>query len=288
MKSFAIILVSVLLILTLISCKRTSSSDETKIMFLHHSTGLNIWGADGSILQSVAFRINALYTFVGRRAELPTLFKEYNEEHNTNYGIYKRPFPSHRPYGWYNFPHNYYEIWVEHAGDEPYRKQPTLEILTKDYDVIMFKHCFPVSNIQEDEEVADINSYHKTIANFKLQYEAIKKKIHEFPDTKFILWTGAAQVKANITEDEALRAQEFFNWVREEWDEPDDNIYLWDFNFLETDGGLYLKDEYAVAPNNSHPNSEFSSRVSKLLFKRIIDVLESDGTGTTLTGEPIS
>jgi hypothetical protein len=216
------------------------------------------------------------------------MFKEYNEEHNTSYGIYKRPFPTEKPYGWYNFPHNYYEIWVEHAGDEPYRKQPTLEILTRDYDVIIFKHCFPVSNIEADEEVADINSYHKTIANYKLQYEAIKKKIHEFPDTKFLLWTGAAQTKANTVEENAVRAKEFFNWVREEWDEPDDNIFLWDFNTLETDGGLYLKDEYAVAPNNSHPNSEFSSRVSKLLFNRIIDVLESDGTGTTLTGEPLN
>lgn len=286
MKSFAILAASLILSVTLISCKRNSSSCDARIIFLHHSTGLNIWGTKGSIASSVAFRFNKLYDFVGRKGNLPTLFKDYNEAHNTNYCINKQVFPTSRPYGWYNFPHNYYEIWVEHAGEEPYQKQPTLEILTKEYDVIIFKHCFPVSNIQEDQEVADINSYYKSIANYKLQYEAIKKKIHEFPDTKFILWTGAVQVQAQLTEDEALRTREFFRWVREEWDEPGDNIYLWDFYTLETDGGLYLKDEYAVSPENSHPNEEFSARVSRLLFNRIMDVIQTGGTGTTLTGEP--
>ena len=174
MKSIAIISASVLLIITLMSCKRNSKSDETKIIFLHHSTGLNVWGAESSLLKSAAFRFNKLYDIVGRKADLPMLFKEYNEEKGTKYGIYKKPFPTERAYGWYNFPHNYYEIWVEHAGEEPYRKQPTLEILTREYDMIIFKHCFPVSNIQEDEAVADINSYYKSIANylyfFRIEY----------------------------------------------------------------------------------------------------------------------
>jgi len=214
------------------------------------------------------------------------MFKQYNKEQTTNYRISKRPFPEHRPYGWYNFPHNYYEIWVKNAGNEPYKKQPTLEILTKEYDLIIFKHCFPVSNIGPDEGTADIDSYYKSIAIFKLQYEALKNKIQDFPDTKFILFTGAAQVKANISEDEALRAKEFFRWVREEWDQPGDNIYLWDLNSLETEGGLYFKDEYAVSPSNSHPNEAFSNDVSKLLFNRIIDVIENEGSGTSLTGQP--
>jgi len=286
MKSSAILAATLFLFVTLISCKRNSSSCESRIIFLHHSTGLNIWGTKGSIASSVAFRFNRLYDFVGRKGNIPTLFKEYNKSHDTNYCISKKVFPTRRPYGWNNFPHNYYEIWVEHAGDKPFEKQPTLEMLTGKYDVIMFKHCYPVSSIQEDEAVADINSYYKSIANYKLQYEAIKEKIHEFPDTKFILWTGAVQVKADLTEDEALRTREFFRWVREEWDEPGDNIYLWDFYTLETDGGLYLKEEYAVSPANSHPNVEFSKRVSKLLVNRIIDVIQTGGKGTTLTGEP--
>ena len=84
-----------------------------------------------------------------------------------------------------------------------------------------------------------------------------------------------------------MRAKEFFTWVTDEWDLPGDNIYLWDLYSLETEGGLYFRDEYASSPTDSHPGSEFAGRVVELLFNRIIDVIENDGSGTTLTGEKI-
>jgi hypothetical protein len=158
-------------------------------------------------------------------------------------------------------------------------------MLTKDYQVIIFKHCFPVSNIGPDKDSADINSYYKSIANYKLQYKALQEKIHEFPDTKFILFTGAVEVKSNITEVEAKRAKEFFDWVKSDWDIPGDNIYLWDLYSLETEGGLYFKEEYASSSADSHPDREFSSKAAKLLFNRIIDVIENNGNRTDLTGE---
>ena len=287
MKHITILSASILFIVLLISCNRKENDSETRIIFLHHSTGLNIWGVENSIATSVAFRVNLFYNFIGNRAALPLMFKKYNEEQNTNYRIKKRPYPKKRPYGWYNGPYNYYNIWVKNAGDKPYMRQATLEMLTRDYDVIIFKHCYPVSNIRPDEESADINSTHKSMANYKLQYEALKNKMHDFPDTKFILFTGAAQVEMHIKEDQALRAKEFFRWVREEWDQSGDNIYLWDLYTLETEDGLYFKEEYASAPDDSHPNAEFSSRVNKLLFKRIIDVIENDGKQTSLTGQKL-
>ena len=152
--------------------------------------------------------------------------------------------------------------------------------------MIIFKHCFPVSNIEEDQATPDINSKTKTLANYKLQYAAIKEKLHEFPSTKFIVFTGAVQVKANNSEEKAKRAQEFFKWVKEEWDEPEDNIYLWDLSSLQTEGGLYFKDDYALSPENSHPNGDFAGMAVELLFARIIDVVENDGKGTLLTGKP--
>ena len=194
-------------------------------------------------------------------------------------------FPKEAPYGWNNFPYDYYNIWVKNAGDKPFMEEPTLEMLTKEFQIVIFKHCFPVSNIQEDLDSADINSDVKTISNYKLQYIALRDKLHEFPDTKFILFTGAAQVKSNISEDEAKRAREFFRWVTDEWDLPDDNIYLWDLYKLETEGDLYLKEKYSLNPNNSHPNKDFAGKVVILLFNRILDVIENNGTRTHLTGE---
>ena len=74
-------------------------------------------------------------------------------------------------------------------------------------------------------------------------------------------------------------------WMREEWDEPGDNIFLWDFRRLETAGGSYLLREHAKSEANSHPNAEFAARVAPLLGRRIAAVLEGRGDGTSLTGD---
>lgn len=259
---------------------------DASIMFLHHSVGEYIWyGRPTPFIQKAVGKISPkLEERLSGRGKLPKLFKAYNSEHGKSYLIHQVNFPKASPYGWNNFPFDYYNIWVENAGDEPFMEEPTLEMLTKDYQVIIFKHCYPVSSIEPDQDSADIHSYVHTVSNYKLQYNALKEKLHSSPDTKFILFTGAVQVQANLTEEEALRTREFFNWVREEWDQPGDQIFLWDYYSLQTEGGLYFKDEFAVSPQDSHPNKEFAGRVDELLFNRIIDVLENDGKGTTLTG----
>ena len=160
-------------------------------------------------------------------------------------------------------------------GPKPFMEEPTLEILTKQYDVIIFKHCFPVSRINADTGSPDINSDVKSIENYKLQYDALKKKMHEFPENKFIVWTPAANTKLKSKEDEALRTREFYNWMVNEWDEKGDNIFIWDFYNYETEGGLYLTDSNAHSPDNSHPGVEFSSRVALLFGQFIVDVIES-------------
>ena len=48
--------------------------------------------------------------------------------------------------------------------------------------------------------------------------------------------------------------------------------------------GLYFKDEYAVSPEDSHPNKTFAGRAATLLFNRIIDVIDNGGKTTTLAG----
>ena len=283
MKLYTSISLLIALMILPVSCTRKKENPEPRVIFLHHSTGGVIWrGGANSVFHKIARRIS-------KRApsgELPALIRNHNKKKGTNILIEDRIFPKDEPYGWNNYPYDYYNIWVKHAGNEPYMEEPTLEMLSRDYQVIMFKHCFPSSNILEDGDSADIDSDIKTLGNYKLQYEALREKLQSFPDTKFILWTGAVQVESQISEDQALRAKEFNRWVIEEWDEPADNIHLWDLYALQTEGGLYFKDAYAVSPTNSHPNPVFASRVVKLLSSRIIDVIENDGNGTGLTGRP--
>jgi len=222
-----------------------------KIIFLHHSTGNNIW-----------------------KGGVPEWFDKYNTENGTDYKIEERAFPKGDPYKWKNYPFDYWNIWVKNAGPEPFMEEPTLEMLTQQYDVIIFKHCYPVSNILEDSGNPDINSEEKRLENYKLQYAALKEKLHSFPDVKFIVWTGAALVEQRTNPENAQRAKAFFEWVVNEWDEKGDNIYIWDFYKLETEGGLYLKVEYAAAPDNSHPNETFSQKAAPLFAQRIVNVIQ--------------
>jgi hypothetical protein len=280
-----------LLTLSLIqtSCDKKSNlkymDKNIRIAFLHHSVGKVIWNGKSSGLSYNFGRV--LRKITGKQnnqAKLPKLFRSYNHSHQTSYVIDEIVFPKTEPYGWNNYPFDYYNIWVKNAGNKAYMEEPTLEMLAKEYQVIMFKHCYPISNIQADQDTADIQSDYKSIANYKLQYLALRDKMHQFPRTKFVVWTGAMQVKSQVTEQEATRAKEFFTWVKEKWDMPDDNIYLWDFYSLQTKGGLYFPDEDARSAEDSHPNNTFSEAAAQLLFQRLIDVVENEGSKTDLLG----
>lgn len=258
-----------ILSIILSSCNGGKGIPELRIIYLHHSTGRVIWNG-GSSKEG--------------KTNLQRLFREYNKENGRSYSIEEMTFPKAEPYGWKNYPFDYYNIWVKNGGDQLYKDELTLEILTKEYQVIIFKHCFPVSNIEEDDEAADIDSEKKTVSNYKLQYLALRDKLHSFPETKFILFTGAALTESAVTESAASRARNFFDWVRNEWDQTGDNIFLWDIYELETEGDLYMQNKYAISPGDSHPNKLFAANAVRLLFNRIIDVIENNGYNTSLTG----
>lgn len=262
----------------LIGCnnpEENTMSDQTNIIFLHHSTGKRIWRGD----------VSKIANAIGFSGDVSKWFDDYNKNKNKNYVISETNFPKESPYGWRNYPYDYYNIWVKNAGDKPFKDEPTLEILTSKYDVIIFKHCFPVSNIKPNTESADINSEEKTLDNYKLQYNALKEKMLQFPDTKFIIWTPTAQVEKKTNIDEAKRANEFSEWVKTEWDVKGDNIFLWDFRALQVEGGLYFKDEYADSPTDSHPNKEFSHQIAPFFCNRVVNVIEDRGDSSDLTGK---
>ena len=255
----------IILIILLITGCSSNSNNMKKIVFLHHSTGEAVWkGATNRYI----------YKLTGK-GDVQKFFSTYNRKNKTSYDISAINFPKNTPYGWNNYPFDYYNIWVKNAGPKPFMEEPTLEILTKQYDVIIFKHCFPVSRINADSGSPDINSPVKSIENYKLQYDALKRKMHEFPGNKFIVWTPAANPKLKSNENEALRTRDFYNWMVNEWDEKGDNIFIWDFYNYETEGGLYLTDNNAQSPDNSHPGVEFSARMAPLFGQFIIDVIES-------------
>ncbi len=236
---------------------------DLKVIFLHHSTGNNVWYGDVDVYKR--------FHLTKKMCEVPRTLKEYNEKNNLKIDLVERAFPSGDPYPWKNYPYDYYNIWVKNAGKKKYMEEETLEMLTKNYDIIIFKHCFPVSDVLEDDSIADVNSEKKTLSNYKLQYEALKRKLYEFPENTFIVWTGAALTESNTKKEKAQRAREFSDWVKNTWDTPDDNIEIFDFRQISTDGGLYLKPEYSYG-GGSHPNASLSHKAAGLFAQKIISV----------------
>jgi hypothetical protein len=235
------------------------------ILFLHHSTGYSIWVGN----------TNKYIYKLTHKGDVQRIFAAYNKKNKTEYNITELSFPKSVPYGWSNYPFDYYNIWVKNGGGDEYMTEPTLESLTRKYDVIIFKHCFPVSRIPEDTGNPNIDSEEKRVENYKLQYNSLKKKMLQFPDTIFIVWTPAVCTKNQISSEEANRTLQFYKWMVDEWDEKGDNIFVWDFYKYETEGELYLPEKNAYSPENSHPGREFSARTAPLFCKDIIDIIES-------------
>ncbi len=236
---------------------------SVKAIFLHHSTGNNILKGDAN---------KYLYKLT-KHGQVTQSLSKYNHNNKLKIEFSSQFFPKGNIYGWKNYPFDYYNIWVKNAGNMPYMGEPTLEILTAEFQVIIFKHCFPGSNILADTGVSGADSEVKSLEVYKEQYNKLKEKMHQFPNTKFIIWTLAALTEKSTVPENALRAKEFTEWVKNQWKEKGDNVYLFDFYSLETEGGLYLKNEFATSGTDSHPNKKFSRRVASEFCKCIINVV---------------
>jgi hypothetical protein len=259
------------------------SARTTRIVFLHHSTGEVVW-----------------------KGGVPRFIQSWNTAHGTNYEITELAYPSATGghtrlrellparvfnkvisdhYPWDNQPYDYWNLWVAHTGENRDKAELNLDDLAKSYDVIVFKHCFPISQVKADSGSPSVSSPEQTLANYKLQYEALKQRLHQFPKIRFILWTGPALTQAITNPENAERARQFSTWVKNTWDEKGDNIFVWDFRDLETGGGLYLRPEHAHGPENPHPAQDFAAKAAPLLGKRIVDVIEGRGDSSSLTGQ---
>src|SRR5690242_14651718 len=111
-----------------------------RILLLHHSTGRMIWnGGNSSLRSKIVRRVNAICGWkLCEGAFVQRLFLDHNRRCGTNYRIEESTFPKASPYGWRNYPFDYYNIWVKNAGLNPFLEEPTLEILTKDFNAVIF------------------------------------------------------------------------------------------------------------------------------------------------------
>lgn len=216
-------------------------SQDYKIHFLHHSTGRNLID-DGDIY---------------------SMFDNYNQQHDTNY-IFTEEWST--PSG--NYPYDYYSDTFSPTRLQQYVNQ---------YDMIVFKHCFPGSDIREDTGNPDINSDRKSLENYKLQYKALRDRFDKYPEAKFLIMTipPRHRLHSSATPERAARANGFGEWVQNEYlseNGSHPNIAVFDFRTLLIDSIGYLKYEYELFHNDDdcHPNELANQTICPLFFDAII------------------
>jgi hypothetical protein len=265
-----------IVLIFLTSSNVMAQAGDQRIILLRHSTGGNLY----------------------QQGRVAKWFADYNSANGTSYNISMRAYPD-SPYSWKNYPYDYWNLWVNPKGPaNPGNPNiDTLENLAHDYDVIIWKHCFPGADIQPDTGSPSVSSSAKRIENYKLQYRAVREKLDSFPDTIFIVWTLVPLHRLSTTPKEALRARQFVDWIRNEWLTEDKkshpNIFIFDFwKYMAEDrlttshpnglaNTLLYKYEISHTRNDSHPNTLANQTVGPIFAQRIVDVIErfySDNT----------
>ena len=241
-----------------------------QIIFLHHSTG------------------NIIY----KNGEVPGWIADYNTTHNSSYGIRDRYYPN-TPYPWANYPYDYWNLWVNGRCRADTPNIHCLDQLTADSQVVIFKNCFPVSNIEPDTGSPDITSSRKSLENYKLQYSAVRDTLQNYPNTLFIFWTGAPLHRLATTPEKAARARQFADWVKNEMlaGGTYPNIRVFDYFDLTAGPDNMLRYEYEKShtDSDSHPNNLAAADVGPVFAQFIIDSAQdffdstSGGQGGTQT-----
>ncbi|MFH1188670.1 MAG: hypothetical protein V1652_02365 [bacterium] len=230
-----------------------------KIIFLHHSTGGNVYTG----------------------GKVKNWIDTYNQQNGTSYQIIERAYPN-SPYPWNNYPYDYWNLWINSACNKTNPAIACLDTLTAEYDVIIFKHCFPGSVILEDSGNPSISSSRKSLENYKLQYRALRDLMDSYPHNTFIIWTLVPLHRLATNAENAARAKQFVDWVKNDFLQEDgekhSNIHIFDFWGLTAGTDNYLKYDYEKSHtnNDSHPNNRANQYSGPIFAQAIVDVQKID------------
>ncbi len=128
------------------------------------------------------------------------------------------------------------------------------------YDVIAFKSCFPTSNIQSDEQLADYRSY----------YLSIRDRMDQYPNKIFIVVTQPPEIPNDTDSEAAARARAFTDWLAsDEYLSGHPNVFTFNFfDLLADPSDNMLRAEYRT--DDAHPNEEANQTIAPL-FADFVD-----------------
>ncbi|RJP64787.1 MAG: T9SS C-terminal target domain-containing protein [Ignavibacteriales bacterium] len=245
-----------LLSLVLFTCSLMAQSGSYRTcIFLHHSTGQNIYGPNGS------------------STSIPDEAVKYNNSHG-----YTGDDAVSIDETWYPSGDNEWSTWhrifnAESAVDDisPYLNS---------YKIVMIKSCFPSSNIYSAGSPADTNNPDdKTLFNYKWHWRNIINKMKSYPDIFFVISTNAPLVSGQTNALEASLSDWFCTWAKDtlakeldsEFGTFPKNVYVFDFFHKLADASGFLPSSLASALDDSHPNAAATALVAPQVVKEVFD-----------------
>ncbi len=142
-------------------------------------------------------------------------------------------------------------------------------------DIIIFKSCFPNSDIIEDGTEPGVPGGEiKSLANYRATFTALKEEFGRYKDRLFIYMTAPPLVPEATTMEAAARARRFNSWLAEEFipyykeDTGSDNFIVFNLFEVLADEDGFLKEEYRLGrPGDSHPNEKANKIVAGEFMK---------------------
>ena len=230
-------------------------AQAVRIIFLHHSCGHNLI-EQGDVRQGLTARGYDFYDHGYNDDGLRLADGTYS---GMNFDV---PGDNTDPDG-------YAEIFTQPLNDPPDNTFSHLML----YDVIMFKSCYPTSNIASEEQLEAYQEYYRTI----------RDRMDQHPEKTFIIVTQPPEVPGNSDERAGSRARDFVNWLQSsEYLDGHANIFVFDFFGLLADDENFLRSEYRFDDYDGHPNQRANQEIGPIFVDFIDQVIQSYEPGEML------
>ncbi len=127
------------------------------------------------------------------------------------------------------------------------------------HDIVMFKSCYPNSNIKTDAQLQE----------YKQHFSSLLPTFQANPDIMFIAMSTPPLVKANTSADAANRARQWSRWLTGQYASGVKNVKVFDlFEALAIAEGKpdanTLAPQFASGRGDSHPSPEGARAVTRL------------------------
>jgi hypothetical protein len=131
----------------------------------------------------------------------------------------------------------------------------------KQHDIIMFKSCYPASNIDSEE----------MFENYKKWYLSLLPTFQQHPDILFIAMSTPPLVNAKTKTENAARARRWAKWITTEYAKDVRNVKVFDlFNALAIVEGKpdenTLVPQFSLGAKDSHPSKAGAQAVTRLFI----------------------